>query len=89
MKESDKMDKIVFVMDFCGCEFFDFIELVLDELDNINFIIMKIFFLEVDDKVFVLCYKEMCCYYLLEFNGFVLDGINVECELFSDLKGCL
>ncbi|EAG3459202.1 RNase adapter RapZ [Listeria monocytogenes] len=87
MKESDKMDKIALVMDLRGREFFDSIEPALDELDNNNFITTKILFLEADDKVLVSRYKETRRHHPLEPNGSVLDGINAERELFSDLKG--
>ncbi|EEO3346120.1 TPA: RNase adapter RapZ [Listeria monocytogenes] len=87
MKESDKMDKIALVMDLRGREFFDSIESALDELDNTNFITTKILFLEADDKVLVSRYKETRRHHPLEPNGSVLDGINAERELLSDLKG--
>ncbi|EHM8332918.1 RNase adapter RapZ [Listeria monocytogenes] len=87
MKESDKMDKIALVMDLRGREFFDSIEPALDELDNNNFITTKILFLEADDKVLVSRYKETRRHHPLEPNGSVLDGINAERELLSDLKG--
>ncbi|EAE6404235.1 RNase adapter RapZ [Listeria monocytogenes] len=87
MKESDKMDKIALVMDLRGREFFDSIEPALDELDNTNFITTKILFLEADDKVLVSRYKETRRQHPLEPNGSVLDGINAERELLSDLKG--
>ncbi len=87
MKESDKMDKITLVMDLRGREFFDSIEPALDELDNTNFITTKILFLEADDKVLVSRYKETRRHHPLEPNGSVLDGINAERELLSDLKG--
>ncbi|EIN5666283.1 RNase adapter RapZ [Listeria monocytogenes] len=87
MKESDKMDKIALVMDLRGREFFDSIEPALDELDNTNFITTKILFLEADDKVLVSRYKETRRHHPLEPNGSVLDGINSERELLSDLKG--
>lgn len=87
MKESDKMDKIALVMDLRGREFFDSIEPALDELDNTNFITTKILFLEADDKVLVSRYKETRRHHPLEPNGSVLDGINAERELLSDLKG--
>ncbi|EAD2130164.1 RNase adapter RapZ [Listeria monocytogenes] len=87
MKESDKMDKIALVMDLRGREFFDSIEPALDELDNTNFITTKILFLEADDKVLVSRYKEKRRHHPLEPNGSVLDGINAERELLSDLKG--
>ncbi|HHR1922853.1 TPA: RNase adapter RapZ [Listeria monocytogenes] len=87
MKESDKMDKIALVMDLRGREFFDSIEPALDELDNTNFITTKILFLEADDKVLVSRYKETPRHHPLEPNGSVLDGINAERELLSDLKG--
>ncbi|HAA3701296.1 TPA_asm: RNase adapter RapZ [Listeria monocytogenes] len=87
MKESDKMDKIALVMDLRGRDFFDSIEPALDELDNTNFITTKILFLEADDKVLVSRYKETRRHHPLEPNGSVLDGINAERELLSDLKG--
>ncbi|EAD4151708.1 RNase adapter RapZ [Listeria monocytogenes] len=87
MKESDKMDKIALVMDLRGREFFDSIEPALGELDNTNFITTKILFLEADDKVLVSRYKETRRHHPLEPNGSVLDGINAERELLSDLKG--
>ncbi|HBI6108510.1 TPA: RNase adapter RapZ [Listeria monocytogenes] len=87
MKESDKMDKIALVMDLRGREFFDSIEPALDELDNTNFITTKILFLEADDNVLVSRYKETRRHHPLEPNGSVLDGINAERELLSDLKG--
>ncbi|EAK9811764.1 RNase adapter RapZ [Listeria monocytogenes] len=87
MKESDKMDKIALVMDLRGREFFDSIEPALDELDNTNFITTKILFLEADDKVLVSRYKETRRHHPLEPNGSVLDGINAEREMLSDLKG--
>ncbi|ENN5864165.1 RNase adapter RapZ [Listeria monocytogenes] len=87
MKESDKMDKIALVMDLRGREFYDSIEPALDELDNTNFITTKILFLEADDKVLVSRYKETRRHHPLEPNGSVLDGINAERELLSDLKG--
>ncbi|HGX1648948.1 TPA: RNase adapter RapZ [Listeria innocua] len=87
MKESDKMDKIALVMDLRGREFFDSIGPALDELDNTNFITTKILFLEADDKVLVSRYKETRRHHPLEPNGSVLDGINAERELLSDLKG--
>ncbi|ELJ4820801.1 RNase adapter RapZ [Listeria monocytogenes] len=87
MKESDKMDKIALVMDLRGREFFDSTEPALDELDNTNFITTKILFLEADDKVLVSRYKETRRHHPLEPNGSVLDGINAERELLSDLKG--
>ncbi|EHD5031722.1 RNase adapter RapZ [Listeria monocytogenes] len=87
MKESDKMDKIALVMDLRGREFFDSIEPALDELNNTNFITTKILFLEADDKVLVSRYKETRRHHPLEPNGSVLDGINAERELLSDLKG--
>ncbi|HFK1078571.1 TPA: RNase adapter RapZ [Listeria monocytogenes] len=87
MKESDKMDKIALVMDLRGREFFDSIEPALDELENTNFITTKILFLEADDKVLVSRYKETRRHHPLEPNGSVLDGINAERELLSDLKG--
>ncbi|HHR1692301.1 TPA: RNase adapter RapZ [Listeria monocytogenes] len=87
MKESDKMDKIALVMDLRGREFFYSIEPALDELYNTNFITTKILFLEAYDKVLVSRYKETRRHHPLEPNGSVLDGINAERELLSDLKG--
>ncbi|MDN8806863.1 RNase adapter RapZ, partial [Staphylococcus aureus] len=52
-----------------------------------NFITTKILFLEADDKVLVSRYKETRRHHPLEPNGSVLDGINAERELLSDLKG--
>ncbi|WP_163654931.1 RNase adapter RapZ [Listeria sp. PSOL-1] len=87
MKETGKMNRIALVMDLRGREFFDSIQVALDELDNTSFITTKILFLEADDQVLVSRYKETRRHHPLEPNGSIIDGIKAERDMLSELKG--
>jgi RNase adapter protein RapZ len=88
MKDSgNKMDKVALVMDLRGREFFDHLFKSLDDLAETSWITPQILFLEADDSTLVRRYKETRRTHPLAPNGLPLEGIKLERDLLSELKG--
>lgn len=78
VEELGKIKKVVLVIDLCLWVFYDEIMDMLVNLDNMDFVLIWILFLDVFNEELVLCYKEMWCFYLLVMEGCVMDGVCKE-----------
>jgi RNase adapter protein RapZ len=88
MKESgNKMNKVALVMDLRGREFFDHLFKALDDLVESSWVTPQILFLEADDETLVRRYKETRRKHPLAQEGLPLEGIQLERQLLSELKG--
>jgi RNase adapter protein RapZ len=88
MKDSEKkITRIAVVMDLRGREFFDSLIESLDSLLEEEDISPRILFLESDDATLVRRYKESRRSHPLAPQGLPLEGIKLERQLLSELKG--
>ncbi|AWE08628.1 RNase adapter RapZ [Lysinibacillus sp. 2017] len=88
MKDSEKkISRIAVVMDLRGREFFDSLIESLDALLDEEDILPRILFLDSDDATLVRRYKESRRSHPLAPQGLPLEGIQLERELLSELKG--
>ena len=88
MKDSEKkISRIAVVMDLRGREFFDSLIESLDALLDVEDILPRILFLDSDDATLVRRYKESRRSHPLAPQGLPLEGIQLERELLSELKG--
>lgn len=88
MKDSEKkITRIAVVMDLRGREFFDSLIESLDALLEVEDILPRILFLDSDDATLVRRYKESRRSHPLAPQGLPLEGIKLERELLSELKG--
>jgi RNase adapter protein RapZ len=88
MKDSEKkITRIAVVMDLRGREFFDSLIESLDALLEEEEILPRILFLDSDDATLVRRYKESRRSHPLAPQGLPLEGIKLERQLLSELKG--
>lgn len=88
MKDSgNKMNKVALGMDLRGREFFDHLFKALDDLSETSWVTPQILFLDSDDATLVRRYKETRRVHPLAQSGLPLEGIKLERELLSELKG--
>lgn len=87
VKESCKISKVALVIDLRSRAFYDEIFGMLQELDDGNDNLRpKILFLDASDEELVARYKETRRAHPLAMDGRVLDGIQRERELLSEIK---
>ena len=87
VKESGKISKVALVIDLRSRAFYDEIFGMLQELDDGNDNLRpKILFLDASDEELVDRYKETRRAHPLAMDGRVLDGIQRERELLSEIK---
>ena len=87
VKESGKISKVALVIDLSSRAFYDEIFGMLQELDDGNDNLRpKILFLDASDEELVARYKETRRAHPLAMDGRVLDGIQRERELLSEIK---
>ncbi|MGN7477935.1 RNase adapter RapZ [Solibacillus silvestris] len=88
MKDSEKkISRIAVVMDLRGREFFGSLIETLDALLDEEDILLRILFLESDDATLVRRYKESRRSHPLAPKGLPLEGIQLERQLLSEIKG--
>lgn len=88
MKKSDNpMRRIAAVMDTRGGDLFDSLIGALDELLHVEGVSSRVLFLDADDEALVKRYKESRRSHPLSNGGLLLDGIQEERQLLSELKG--
>lgn len=88
MKDSEKkITRIAVVMDLRGREFFESLIETLDVLLEEEDLLARILFLDSDDATLVRRYKESRRSHPLAPQGLPLEGIQLERELLSELKG--
>lgn len=88
MKDSEKkISRIAVVMDLRGREFFGSLIETLDALLEDEDLLPRILFLESDDATLVRRYKESRRSHPLAPQGLPLEGIQLERELLSEIKG--
>lgn len=88
MKDSGKkISRIAVVMDLRGREFFDSLIESLDALVDEDNISPRILFLDANDAALVRRYKESRRTHPLAPTGLPLEGIQLERQLLSELKG--
>lgn len=88
MKDSEKkITRIAVVMDLRGREFFDSLIETLDVLLEEEDLLARILYLDSDDATLVRRYKESRRSHPLAPQGLPLEGIQLERELLSELKG--
>ena len=87
MREAGKkISKIAVVMDLRGREFFESVLQALDGLQEEEDVSPRILFLDADDSVLVRRYKETRRTHPLAPQGLLLEGIEKERELLSELR---
>lgn len=87
VKESGKISKVALVIDLRSRAFYDEIFGMLQELDDGNDNLRpKTLFLDASDEELVARYKETRRAHPLAMDGRVLDGIQRERELLSEIK---
>ncbi|MER2107730.1 MAG: RNase adapter RapZ [Solibacillus sp.] len=87
MRDSEKkITRIAVVMDLRGREFFEALVESLDALQYEEDLIPRILFLDSDDATLVRRYKESRRAHPLAPHGLLLEGIQKERELLSELK---
>lgn len=87
VKESGKISKVALVINLRSRAFYDEIFGMLQELDDGNDNLRpKILFLDASDEELVARYKETRRAHPLAMDGRVLDGIQRERELLSEIK---
>lgn len=88
MKGSEKkISRMAVVMDLRGREFFGSLIESLDALLDEEDILLRILFLDSDDATLVRRYKESRRSHPLAPQGLPLEGIQLERELLSEVKG--
>ena len=81
-----KIDKLAMVVDMRSRVFFDHLRGIITELTDLPNIDFKLLFLDANDLELVARYKETRRSHPLAIDGRVLDGINLEREILTDLK---
>lgn len=88
VKESgDKTNKIALVMDLRGREFFESLFAAIDQFSDEAEVTPQILFLDAKDSVLVRRYKETRRSHPLAPNASPLQGIRLEREMLSEMKG--
>lgn len=82
-----KIQRIAVVMDLRGREFFESVIGALDELQGEEDVQGRILFLDADDETLVRRYKETRRSHPLAPTGLPLEGIKLERQLLSEIKG--
>lgn len=83
----DKPDKVALVMDLRGREFFDSLFAAIDQFSDASSVKPQILFLDAKDSVLVRRYKETRRSHPLAPKGSPLEGIHLEREILSEMKG--
>lgn len=86
MSHSSDSDKIALVVDMRSRSFFSEIREILDEIEDNEWLDLKILFLDATDGELVARYKETRRSHPLAADGRVMDGITLERELLAPLK---
>ncbi|QGG46215.1 RNase adapter RapZ [Heliorestis convoluta] len=86
VQSTGKIKKIALVIDIRGREFFSSLNEGLDELKQQGLRI-EIFFLEASDETLIRRFKESRRRHPLSESGRILDGIQLERRILSDLRG--
>ncbi len=86
-ENSGKMKKIAVVTDLRGRDFFSTLISSLVQLEAYHFLQYKILFLEASDPVLVQRFKETRRRHPLAEGGSPLEGITLEREMLSEIKG--
>lgn len=88
LKDSEKkISRIAVVMDLRGREFFESLIETLDTLLEEEELLARILFLDSDDATLVRRYKESRRSHPLAPQGLPLEGIQLERQLLSEVKG--
>lgn len=87
MRSGNRMRRIAAVMDMRGGDLFDSLLGALDELLRTEGVSSRILFLDADDETLVRRYKESRRSHPLSVGGLLLEGIQKERFLLSELKG--
>lgn len=88
LKDSEKkITRIAVVMDLRGREFFESLIETLDTLLDEDELLARILFLDSDDATLVRRYKESRRSHPLAPQGLPLEGIQLERQLLSEVKG--
>lgn len=88
LRDSDRNKaKIAAVMDMRGGEFFESLIDALDSLEKEKSVNVRVLFLDADNETLVRRYKESRRSHPLAPQGLLLEGIQKEKELLSELKG--
>lgn len=88
LKDSEKkITRIAVVMDLRGREFFESLIETLDTLLEEDELLARILFLDSDDATLVRRYKESRRSHPLAPQGLPLEGIQLERQLLSEVKG--
>lgn len=82
-----KIQRIAVVMDLRGREFFESVIGALDELQGEEDVQGRILFLDAEDETLVRRYKETRRSHPLAPTGLPLEGIKLERQLLSEIKG--
>lgn len=85
-RQSDKVSKIALVIDIRGDLFLDELNHNLDELRNMG-VAYQILFLEASDAVLIQRFKETRRNHPLSPQGTISDGIQLERQKLSELRG--
>lgn len=85
--QSENFDRVALVVDLRSAEFFDDLELIIEENLKDMDVIPKILFLEASDRSLVARYKETRRVHPLSSQGRIMDGISKEKDLLSGIKG--
>ena len=86
VKESGKVTKIALVIDLRSRAFYDEIIEMLASLDNTQFVTTKILFLDASDEELVSRYKETRRAHPLAMEGRLMDGIQKERSLLTEIR---
>ncbi|EPD1732051.1 RNase adapter RapZ [Enterococcus hirae] len=86
IKESGKVTKMALVVDLRSRSFFEEIQNMLVEIENMDFIDTSILFLDASDEELVARYKETRRTHPMAMNGLVTEGIRKERAILNDLK---
>lgn len=86
VKESGKVTKIALVIDLRSRAFYDEIIEMLANLDNTQFVTTKILFLDASDEELVSRYKETRRSHPLAMEGRLMDGIQKERRLLTEIR---
>lgn len=87
MESAGKTNKVALVMDLRGREFFESLFTAIDQCSDNDAVTPQILFLDAKDAVLVRRYKETRRSHPLAPEGSPLEGIRLEREMLSEIKG--
>lgn len=87
MKSDNRMRRIAAVMDTRGGSLFESLVAALDELSQLDNVKSSLLFLDANDETLVKRYKETRRSHPLSEGGVILEGIQKERLLLTELKG--